>query len=200
MKVLFLTEGCCLYTIGEEWEAKDNWIKDYRKENGTEGPFKRKKDEDNAYFEARQAYFKENNNGLDFTNPTRSAMVARIVKETGCKIVWAAAKRNDSCYDDIQNILEHFSRIGIPAEAYIGKTPKQTNMWEDSEKLCVRFIEENPQLNIEVSAYIYGGGCPALGKAEPWRKLEKHNGRMFEVDPRFGLTDEITDNVIEYLK
>lgn len=142
----------------------------------------------------RKAFIEEFCNSEELVFPELAAKITRIVKETGAKIVWSSTWRLLERYQSIEAAKEMFNRRGLPGDALIGYTPQIGRSYENNCRGTEinYWINNNIYGNIEKVAVIddrYDAG---------WNLPDC--AYFFQTNVYIGITDKITQKVIDYLK
>lgn len=133
----------------------------------------------------RKKFAEEFCNSKELIFPFHAKFVTKIVNETDCKIVWSSTWRKLDCYKNIEETKEMFKRRCLPYQALIDYTPicrsgfrqDEIENWLSSSK---ETIEKFAVLDdIEIS-------------------IKKENGKFFKTNDDFGLTEEITNEIINW--
>jgi hypothetical protein len=140
------------------------------------------------------------NNRKTFLIPGKSSIYAydeilisnlnSIIEEINAKIVLSSTWR--LCFKDTNSFNKHLTFIGI-YPVCIGFTPKpnECNSWNGS--FCNRYIE--------IKTHIKHNSIDKFVVIDDENKtLEKFGNAFFKTDFEYGLTKDISDKIIEYLK
>lgn len=154
----------------------EKWIKDHEKKYGREASIK--------------LYKKEFNNCRELVFPEMASRVSRIVKETGCKILWSSTWRNLPEYRDIEDARKMFNRRGLPGDSLIGYTP-------NFGRMCTR----GDEIRSWLLNNLYGNfdRVAVLDDLDEAGMNLPENCRFFKTKEYSGLTEKITKEIIGYM-
>lgn len=150
--------------------------------------------------EKHKKFRKEFCDWTELVFPEMAARVTRIVEETGCKIIWSSTWRYLDEYKDISRAIEMFNRRGLPGESLIGYTPFTGTSALRGEEIAAAVklfnfggytFNKDMEYEIVKAAVVdddtfAGYGLPSCC-------------RWFRTYEDYGMTEEITDKVINYL-
>lgn len=139
----------------------------------------------------QQTYTRCYKDGLEAIFPEKAALVSKIVRETGAKIVWSTSWRLFEPYlSDIGSAQRMMNRRGMPGDALIGYTP---------------LIEDLPRAD-EIKSYLEQNfpdkascRCAVLDDMAEAGIALPANCRFFKTSERLGLTPKIAEKIIRYL-
>lgn len=141
----------------------------------------------------RKAYIEEFQNMTELVFPEYAVRVSKIVDETGAKILWSSTWRNIDKYKDLEVAKDMFNRRGLPGEALLDRTP---DFLADFRHDCYRgseislWLKEHPEVT----------KCAVIDDREDAGYGLPSNAQYFATTWQSGLTDEVTDAIIKYLK
>lgn len=154
----------------------EKWIIDHEKKYGRA--------------ESIKMFRKEFNNSTELVFPEIAERTSKIVKETGCKILWSSSWRNLPEYKDMEKAKEMFNRRGLPGDALIGYTPN----------LGYLDIRGN-----EIRAWVLNNTYGDFDRVAVLDDLDEagmnlpENCRFFRTKAYSGLTEKIMNSIIKYL-
>lgn len=143
--------------------------------------------------EAIKAFREEFNHAKELVFPDLAERVTRICRETGAKILWSSTWRRLTEYSDIADAKAMFTRRGLPADSIVGYTP---NLGADygytarGEEIAL-WLKNNNQGNVVK--------CAVLDDRADAGTYLPDCAKFFQTSMEDGLTEEITQAVIEYL-
>lgn len=148
--------------------------------------------------EARQKvselYKKTFCNSTELIFPELAEKITRICNETDCYIIWSSTWRKLEKYSDIKDAQDMFNRRGLPGNRLIAYTPIIVLGWGGSSR------------GSEISSWIRNNEIYEIIKCaviddrfDAGDNLPK-NAKLFQTNSVEGITDEITEAVIKYLK
>ena len=142
---------------------------------------------------SKEAYYKEFVDMTELIFPQLAAMITKICKATGAKIVWSSSWRNLPKYKDLEVAKDMFNRRGLPGEALIGVTP---DFLADFRHDCYRgseishWLKEHPEVT----------KCAVIDDREDAGYGLPPNAQYFATTWENGLTDDVVDAIIQYLE
>lgn len=173
MKVIFLD----MDGVVNGFHHQRHWISTYKKEHKVNR------------LQALHAFYEEFDQMQEFVIPELAERISRIVKVTDCNIVWSSTWRIIEKYRNLNDAKEMFDRRGLPGDRLIDRTPSifLGRRWEEIQK----YLVEHSSLNIERFVII---------DDDPGAELKSEIGKFFKTDFNIGITEPITNKIIEYLK
>lgn len=152
--------------------------------------------------EAKKMFLKEFCDYTELIFPKHANLVSKIVKETGCKIVWSSSWRKLIKYGRISNAIDMFNRRGLPGNSLIAYTPDMNIYSYNPRGYEIKaFLDAYKRGEYEAS-FIYGDIIKSVIIDDVYEAEVGVEGlcKFFRTTPRDGLTEEIADSVIKYLK
>lgn len=141
----------------------------------------------------RKAYIEEFQDMSELVFPEYATRVSKIIDETGAKILWSSTWRNIDKYKDLEVAKDMFNRRGLPGESLIDRTP---NFLADFSHSCDRgheisyWLREHPEVT----------KCAVIDDREDASYGLPSNAQYFATTWENGLTDDVVDAIIKYLK
>lgn len=152
--------------------------------------------------ETEEMFLKEFCNYTELIFPKHANLVSKIVKETGCKIVWSSSWRKLIKYRRISDAIDMFNRRGLPGNSLIAYTPDMNLYAYNPRGYEIKaFLDAYKRGEYEAS-FIYGKIIKAVSLDDVYEAEVGVNGesKLFRTTMMHGLTDEIAESVIKYLK
>lgn len=145
---------------------------------------------------ARAEYFKEFNNGYAAVFPELASIITRICNEADAQILWTSTWRNGRCYNNIDAAKAMFNERGLPGDRLIGYTP---DLGGDKFR-CSRGGEIRSWLKAKELEETRPIRCAVIDDREDAEAGIPEYAKMFLVNEHTGITEELADKVIAFLK
>lgn len=145
--------------------------------------------------EARKQFDKEFEHSTELIFPELAAYITQIVNETNCYILWSSSWRNLSKYNDIEVAKKMFNKHNLPGDKLIGYTPQ------------LHFMDQGIRGN-QIRSWLYNNKyfdykdlykCAVIDDRYDAGDMLPNKAKFFWIDPKQGITEYETKNIINYL-
>lgn len=134
------------------------------------------------------------NDGYELIFSELAERLNNIINKCDLKIIWSTTWRTGNIYSDINNAKNMFNRRGLNGEALIDYTPNLRHGFYYNSELRIE------EILLSIKEHQYNPNKDKIAAIDDMNlsKLEDYNIKFFLTDERFGLTEEIANQMENY--
>lgn len=137
---------------------------------------------------------KEFNDGWELIFPILAERLNNLINKCNLKIIWTTTWRTGNIYSNINNAKKMFNKRGLNGDALIDYTPNLKHGFYYNSDIRIKEILSSINMNNFDPKKDKIAAIDDMNLS----KLEDYNIKFFLTDERFGLTEEIANQMENY--